>query len=979
MAIRKIKNKEQTFEVSQDELQGYYSRYLPHYGPGGPLPATNPWFKIANLGNKLSNFKNVSNKDIKAKDYMKFSLTNTAKAGDLSGDETEFMMEDDGVTFQLDENNKKITNPLYDSGNRYLSMDKDGNPILLTYGQNKANLLNPYIGADSERVKSGMFTERKVDPVTGRVIYVNKDGSRTSGDVAEDHLVNYNAESFNFNKDNEVVSWNTTKYNDLNQPTEIITNPYDVNNPYNIKKSHSEQEKINEDYIKPPDEIEIDGNENIHPDSQKKINEEYLKNINKDIDDKTKTDVKYGGQLPKAQNSTEVVFENWSDQFEKADLQGELDAAAENYGIANIADIDLKTGMPTTGSLSAYGEVWGTENYAEGSWEDIEGVTPTTEDLDPKGGWANTTIGSIDDEGVMSVNTNAEVPFADRNKYSSIPGQNQNEAGEWVDGEPVLKQYDDDGFQIYNTLDKDQMKTAQKSLKVKNKADKKALKDAEKAQRVKKRKMWGDNFAQQATNFGNYALDKLGNSKGAALADITVDAAGIFTDFKKAQNASIMNQKPIQGMNTVDNLIDPLEANAEGTRGNYDTLTGLLRIDDAVVSELARDGKELYQVGGEPESLTSLQRFTEGIDGEIGYNEEDILNQKLSLALMRQGGSLPKAQFGYVSSGDGKSNLNQSLKLAGTTALASMFGRGAYTGINNRGNYKDAYNDYIDIMGDDWYNTMCTTGTCPSVEANRLALLDGHSEPNFAWFRGTDDNLFGKQNIMNKHNVLQKGDLANAYWQNVKQGVKDGLYTGAINYGLNYLTDNTRIGNRVKNWWEDKGLPNINFGYLSRKYGGDLPKAQSNIETSESDSTFNVDNLITNDFEYAVESTGIKPYIDSNLLKTEYIPYKKYTELIDPKYNPEGIYYPDADKYQGEIKRPEIDKLRKQLMQKNRFTNFLSSFTNEYGEFRREGGGVLPKAQYSVSDNYEEGGEQVDIDEQLLQELIAAGADIEIL
>ena len=295
------------------------------------------------------------------------------------------------------------------------------------------------------------------------------------------------------------------------------------------------------------------------------------------------------------------------------------------------------------GSLSAYGEVWGTENYADGSWDDVEGVTPTTEDLDPEGGWANTRIGSIDDQGVMS-SYDAEVPFADRSKYSSIPGQNQNEAGEWVDGEPVLKQYDDDGFQIYNTLDKDQMKTAQKSLKVKNKADKKALKLANKQQRAKKRKMWGDTLGQQATNFGNYAFDKVANSKTVAALDMVKDAASIYTDFADAREAERMDNKKFMGMNTVGNLVTPLEANAEGTKGNFDTLTGLLRIDDAVVSELARDGKELYQVGGEPESLTSLRRFTEELPSEIGYNEEDILNQKLSLALMRQGGQLPRFQ-----------------------------------------------------------------------------------------------------------------------------------------------------------------------------------------------------------------------------------------------------------------------------------------------------------------------------------------------
>ena len=121
---------------------------------------------------------------------------------------------------------------------------------------------------------------------------------------------------------------------------------------------------------------------------------------------------------------------------------------------------------------------------------------------------------------------------------------------------------------------------------------------------------------------------------------------------------------------------------------------------------------------------------------------------------------------------------------------------------------------------------MCTTGNCPSWEEQRLQLLDGHQEPDFSWFRGTDDNLFGKNIVMNKNNVLQGDDLANAYWQNIKQGAKDGLYTGAINYGLNFLGDRTRIGRNVKNWWQDNNLPTLDIGYLSRKQGGELPKAQ---------------------------------------------------------------------------------------------------------------------------------------------------------
>ena len=1464
MARRKVKNKEQTFEVSQNELQDYYSRYLPQYGPGGPFAATNPLFKLMNLGNKISNFKNVSNKDIKAKDYMKFSLTNTAKPGDLSGDEPEFLLNEDG-TPQVGEDGKKIPNPLYDTGNRYLSMDEKNNPVMLTYGQNRAKLLNPTFGAESERVKSGRFSARRINPVTGRVEYVNPDeSSRTSGDIAEDELQAYNAESFNFDENNNVVSWNTTKYNDLNEPVELVTNPYDVNNPYNIKESHGEQQDINNLYKKNTEPV-VNDNDGT-PKTQKEINEEYLKNINKDIDNTTKTDAKYGGQLPKADEGEEFLGSgpiDWSAQFDEADLQGELEAQAENYGIANVADIDPTTGTPTVGSLSAYGEVWSGEG-----WDDVEGVTPTTDDF------------KVDD---MAWHNDVLVPEAGGSAFV----QDDYVTG---DGQGDL------------TLGKDKMKLAEKNLKVKNKADKKAERLANKQQRAKKRKMWGDNLAQQATNFGNYAFDKMANSKTVAALDIVHDSASIYTDVMDNREAQRMQNKKFQGMNTIDNLVDPLEANAEGTRGNYDTNTGLLRIDDAVVSELARDGKELkkyqgeftpsevqqmqemmknnqhtigpytpknffptlgwnadflsasddgslnplsvnweggwqdalgmhnpqtymipglntktgewgeeeyntsfmnewnrtgveptftftsaggpgggfrtyfpysdplgvgwefdldptgpgtgillntgklrewsndladaigdnsvgnwfkdmnlppgflyggvevagnvpapfvgatvtlddtenlehwlqlpenegksnfarafmhgmgpglhawnmpsklsgqmtihnpfnvmgeplwkspdlfggrkihnpfsgtgtgiagrtglaggnviphveigpleqslrggfasikdevaelaeelmkknknltqsaamkqaysetagkvnvgkifdklkvpqildyagemiygapgsgvtapyeksgntlanylknskfnygkfinnpwfwktiarglmvpdimntvtgamhqenqpisdawegvfgedprnpamekygafprmqrwwnegidpifgaqwwdsneeiadeksnitsnlydinnnkqnktitvkhgnkkikinpdkqytyvsedgsptegiyenfynrkgelvpilwdagyenatiggksinlqpknsnssyvdkdpltgqalygdfsyldkndewvdlwtnnpvaltksvkstgkeyknkkkteeqnrqykrtemhiknpyltpkYQTGGEPESLTSLRRFTDELPTEIGYSEDDILNQKLSLAQMKNGGSnicpvcgklksqcgcnyrtggdLPKAQFGYVNSRDGKSNLEQSLKLAGTVGLGSMLTRGLNTGITNRKNYKNAYNDYISNQGSGWYDEMCTEQGCPSWEANRLELLDGHSEPDFSWFRGTD--VFGKQNVMNNNNVLQKGDLADAYWQNVKQGVKDGLYTGAINYAANYLTDRTRPGRKVKNWWQDHNLPTINFGYLSRKDGGE--------------------------------------------------------------------------------------------------------------------------------------------------------------
>lgn len=253
-------------------------------------------------------------------------------------------------------------------------------------------------------------------------------------------------------------------------------------------------------------------------------------------------------------------------------------------------------------------------------------------------------------------------------------------------------------------------------------------------------------------------------------------------------------------------------------------------------------------------------------DPEADYTEGtkiEVINRQEELNQQRYGYELPKAQLGYFSSRDGRSNLEQSLKLAGTVGLGSMLTRGLNTGITNRKNYKNAYNDYIDNQGSGWYDEMCTTGNCPTWEENRLELLDGHSEPDFGWFRD-QDNLFGKQNVMNNNNVLQKGDLADAYWQNVKQGVKDGLYTGAINYGLNFLGDRTRVGKNIKNWWQDKNLPTLEVGYLSRKKGGDLRKfiyAQEGVET---DAMTNMQN------EYDTRNVGhfveTSDYVDPSTL-----------------------------------------------------------------------------------------------------------------
>ena len=108
----------------------------------------------------------------------------------------------------------------------------------------------------------------------------------------------------------------------------------------------------------------IDPNDPNRPKTQKEIEEEYRRSLDE------ANSAKYGRELPKAQNQLETEFENWGAQFDEAALQGELDAQAENYGVASTGDIDPTTGAPTVGALSTYGEVWSGEG-----WDDVQLVT----------------------------------------------------------------------------------------------------------------------------------------------------------------------------------------------------------------------------------------------------------------------------------------------------------------------------------------------------------------------------------------------------------------------------------------------------------------------------------------------------------------------------------------------------------------------------------------------------------------------------
>jgi hypothetical protein len=450
--------------------------------------------------------------------------------------------------------------------------------------------------------------------------------------------------------------------------------------------------------------------------------------------------------------------------------------------------------------------------------EELTDVEEENTFIEPEGEWATVNVGG----------QQVKVPFDQRHNYSSVPGQensNPEQAGfAYQRASNVANQSNDVGIEASYGDTKGQQ-IWNKGREALNTGVVGGLLDGIVGGAGHEAYCSNEAYADKS------ACEEAGETwheatKGTGLVDFAFENLLPMANNIIGQNKQHQSDLSKQGLSS-ENFASTMESSSSlGQMGTKDINKGGYGDDlygtGEVFGQLAQQGVETQQPMQQPEKdFTALTAFMNAaMENEgVRFNNEELDDQKLYNGKMKYGGDLPKAQFGYFGSRDGKSNLEQSLKLAGTVGLGSMLTRGLNTGITNRGNYKNAYEDYINNQGTDWYEEMCTEQGCPSWEENRLELLDGHSEPDFSWFRGTD--VFGKQNVMNKNNVLQKGDLADAYWQNIKQGAKDGLYTGAINYGLNYLTDRTRLGNRVKNWWQDHNLPNINVSYLSRKYGGE--------------------------------------------------------------------------------------------------------------------------------------------------------------
>ena len=96
----------------------------------------------------------------------------------------------------------------------------------------------------------------------------------------------------------------------------------------------------------------------------------------------------------------------------------------------------------------------------------------------------------------------------------------------------------------------------------------------------------------------------------------------------------------------------------------------------------------------------------------------------------------------------------------------------------------------------------------------------------------------------------------------------------------------------------------------------------------------------------------------------EYVSGQSYPELAN-QYNPKGVYT-DTSYNQGTIDIPNNQKQAQAMAMNN---PVASLFT----------GGKAIYDKFSKKDESKYGGDILDLDEQTIKELIAAGADIEIL
>ncbi len=259
---------------------------------------------------------------------------------------------------------------------------------------------------------------------------------------------------------------------------------------------------------------------------------------------------------------------------------------------------------------------------------------------------------------------------------------------------------------------------------------------------------------------------------------------------------------------------------------------------DDTISASPTGGSE--QMASAPSDSSEEMSTTTSVEEEYTPQSAQVEEpvEEIEEDVVQYGGSfygyippLPQAQFGYMGSSRGKSNLNQSLKVAGTTALGSMLIRTipqVVTQYNRKDDAWEMYNDNMDAMwarpgqGYSSWVDYCENNTCPNVPNFTPSKSDWFSGEGYTGQGSMGSSDYYMTQVGGKTKKQHREDL----WSGIKQGAKDGLKTGLVNYGLNALLDNTRFGRKLQKNFD------INLGWYNRQHGGEsLPKAQGGTGT----------------------------------------------------------------------------------------------------------------------------------------------------
>jgi len=301
------------------------------------------------------------------------------------------------------------------------------------------------------------------------------------------------------------------------------------------------------------------------------------------------------------------------------------------------------------------------------------------------------------------------------------------------------------------------------------------------------------------TNMSN-RLSTAGSNAYQFHKDKPLDALGM--------DLAIAGQLPIVG-----EVADLANAGISGARGLYNTAVG----DTA-------KAKEQYALAGL--SAASAIPFVGNAAGaarlaktghKIAHKAHNLEKGVIGAKTFKASAHESKQRGGFKGS-----DLESAMKVGAGAAVTSTVGRGISALAKNRNLDKDAFAQWKAgqdrahqaLLGMD-YDEYCLTGDCPENP------FQG-DPPNFKDWRNHD--YFSASQT----NARPVGRLVQGFEDNplqgksiLKQGVRDGIVTGALTYGTNKLLDNTRFGRKVKRNF------NVKVGWNGRRQDGGPRKMQS--------------------------------------------------------------------------------------------------------------------------------------------------------